>query len=391
MKWLQCVCDICANVKYLFSAIRTSMLRDRTELPGWIGELPVEMGLEMLCSGAEKYVADCVQGKCADCGPQLVLEDLTCWTNDNVGERLQWKEWRKSPEVVKGKTVSRMKLDVVKGTRRDLVASLTTKLKNFSKHAFFARWQQSQYRKCMQSLPEDVVTTVVDFSENFTITQQEEAQSAYYSHTQVTIHPCVCTYSVDGVVIRDSVVFVSNELKHDAASVSTFINQLVEHIWFQKPDAKRLIVWSDGCASQYKSKQPFVNLAGKFEQKIDVEWHYFGSRHGKNASDGETGVIKTKMSRLLIANQVMVDSAEQFAKAAAEHLTHLDGTSWRHIYYVSSDAIGKTKERQLARKTIAGSRDIHAVRVAETGIVFSNAASCFCLRCRAGEPCVYGV
>lgn len=387
MKWLQCVCDICANLKYIIQSIRVSHQMNGYDLPGWLQQSAIETGLETICFGQEKYSAKCLKRTCDQCGSKHLLSDLENWLNDNVADVVKWKEWAKAEQEVNGKVVSRMKLGLRTGTRQQIAQQLREKLSPFGKHAFYAKWQQMQYASCLEQLQVDEVITVVDFSENFTVVQQEEAQSAYYSHNQVTIHPCVCNYKDEsGTRIRDSVVFISDELKHDAAAVGTFINQLLEHKKLQMPMMKRLIVWSDGCSAQYKSKQPFANLAARFgHDGVIVEWHFFGSRHGKNPSDGETGVIKTKMSRLMIANQVFVDTAEDFAKAAARHLTVLDGTSLRHIYFVPSARILATRESQLPPKPIKGSRDLHALSVVEYGRLSTNSASCFCRSCRGSS------
>lgn len=146
-------------------------------------------------------------------------------------------------------------------------------------------------------------------------------------------------------------------------------------------------MWSDGCCSQYKSKQPFANLAAGFSHDIALQWHYFGPHHGKNASDGESGVVKSKMARLMISNQVIVDSASEFAKEAATHLTILDGQSLRHIYFVKSGDIDKARQRQSNSKPIKGSRGIHAIHVPVPGTLMHTSASCFCGPCRHGTPC----
>lgn len=54
-----------------------------------------------------------------------------------------------------------------------------------------------------------------------------------------------------------------------------------------------VIVWSDGCSSQYKSKLPFYNISTAFNSNFQVVWNYFSSRHGKSSADGETAVAKT--------------------------------------------------------------------------------------------------
>ena len=180
-------------------------------------------------------------------------------------------------------------------------------------------------------------------------------------------------------------------MTRDAASVFTYINQLIEHLRLEQPRLKRLYVWSDGCGSQYKSRQPFTNIAAKFDTDVDIQWHYFGSRHGKNASDGESGVVKTKMARLILANQIFVDSASEFAKSAAEHLTVLNGDSLRHLYFVPSSVIAEFRKKQFPPKPIKGTMGIHAIKTCEKGVLQHTTASCFCDPCRTGSACPYGV
>ena len=38
--------------------------------------------------------------------------------------------------------------------------------------------------------------------------------------------------------------------------------------------------WSDGCASQFRSKFAFYMLT-KFDADLDIQWHFFEANHGK--------------------------------------------------------------------------------------------------------------
>lgn len=392
MKWLQCVCDVCANVKYLLSSIRSSHSKNSFPIPGWLSQTPIECGLETICNGQEKFSSQCLERRCAKCGISVLMDELNDWGSDNPSDVICWKEWGKVKEQLADREVTRMKLQDKSGTRVQVVAALKGKLQKYGKHCFNARWQQAQHRASLDQVGEDEVVAVIDFSENFGISQQAEAQSAYYSHNQVTIHPCVCVYKLNENMVRDSVVFISNDLKHDAAAVSVFINQLVEHLQLQLPNLKKLTIWSDGCGSQYKSKQPFINLAGSFgHPDVAMEWNFFGCRHGKNASDGETGVIKTAMARLILSSQITIDNAKEFHQAAAQHLTKLDGFSLRHLYFVPSDDIKSARASQRKPKTVKGTMSIHSIVVnSGSGSISIKSASCFCVHCRNNGRCLYG-
>ena len=271
-KWLQCVCDICANIKAMSLACKVSMCKHGFDVPGWLdGGEPVSIGLETLCSGQEAYAKTCLERKCDDCGIKIVTKDLELWASDNIQDCIKWKEWKKEAVIVRNTEVQKLKLVEMRASRKQFVHQFKLKLEAYGSHCFFARWQQKQYRENASSLEENEIIAVVDFSENFTCKQQSEAQSAYYSHTQVTIFPAVCFYKGDQGVIRDSVIFVTDDLKHDAGAVHAFMHSLVDHLKMDVP-ALKISIWSDGCASQFKSKQPFANLASKFGHKdLDIE------------------------------------------------------------------------------------------------------------------------
>jgi wobble nucleotide-excising tRNase len=48
------------------------------------------------------------------------------------------------------------------------------KLQNFVKHNFVAKWQDSEFKTCIKSFPENSVVSVVDFAENYSFEIQNE-------------------------------------------------------------------------------------------------------------------------------------------------------------------------------------------------------------------------
>ena len=69
-------------------------------------------------------------------------------------------------------------------------------------------------------------------------------------------------------------------------------NFLIEQISKEK-DVKKVIFWSDGCASQFRSQYTFYMLT-KFDTDIDIQWHYFEANHGKGAVD-RIGVVSSTL------------------------------------------------------------------------------------------------
>ena len=243
-------------------------------------------------------------------------------------------------------------------------------------------------------MKENEVVAVADFSENFAIQRQEEAQTSYYNRNQATMHPIVCVYKVGQKLIRDSVIFISDDPKHDAAAVATFVKGLLTHLSFTNPAINHLTMFSDGASSQYKSRRPVQNIARKFENPAwSITWNYFGSHHGKGPSDGETGVVKTRVNSLVLTKQYVIDTAKDFYDVVAKELTILDGDFNRHVYYITKEEIDRERAVYEDREVdaAAGVRGWHQVSSLGIRTVSVALASCFCDGCCADGRCQRGM
>lgn len=122
------------------------------------------------------------------------------------------------------------------------------------------------------------------------------------SFVQVTVHPVVCRYRCPAcqseMPVVESLVFISPDKKHDYHAVHHFTTLAIQHLRNVRGlTIDHVIQWTDGCAAQYKSKGPFADIACALEDYgCTFERNYFGSRHGKGPSDGESAVVKSKAS-----------------------------------------------------------------------------------------------
>ena len=60
--------------------------------------------------------------------------------------------------------------------------------------------------------------------------------------------------------MQESAVFISPDLTHDAQAVDQFSKTMVKHVQEHVPVSKE-IQFSDGSASQFKSKIPFLHVS----------------------------------------------------------------------------------------------------------------------------------
>ena len=69
---------------------------------------------------------------------------------------------------------------------------------------------------------------------------------------------------------------------------------------------EKMIVWSDGCSAQYKSKMPFFHCANS-----TIERAYFGSRHAKSPCDACGGVVKAVVDDDVRSENLTIQNAKQ--------------------------------------------------------------------------------
>ena len=108
------------------------------------------------------------------------------------------------------------------------------------------------------------------------------------------MHPTVIYYKHGQELLHKSVIFVSDEERHNAVLVYTFIKELISHIrnTFEK-DIACIHFWTDSPTSQYRNKTIF-NIISLHKQlfQTSATWSSFETGHGKRSCDGLGGASK---------------------------------------------------------------------------------------------------
>ena len=76
-------------------------------------------------------------------------------------------------------------------------------------------------------------------------------KSAYYGKKQIQLHPTVCFYKSDSQTVRHTVMQLNDNTERDHAVVE-HLTQLALQDVEKQTKVTEVILWSDGCASQYK-------------------------------------------------------------------------------------------------------------------------------------------
>ena len=386
-KFNQCLCEYCTNIELKLRPLNKFLeIKRRSDYKITDRYAASRNSLCGKPEGSHYYNRECLDRKCDHCGTKLIQDHFSQIINDFGVSALNWYKWESETYVRQvgnqEKSGSRKVLKQKKESVSDLIGELLQELESIPKHLFNAKCQYDQFVKVSENPPNNWVIMCMDFAENFTASFQDEIQSAHWNHNQITLHPIVCYYNcpVCGKNMHESLVFISDDLKHDSHLVHHFVsisNTYLQNERHLKID--REIHVSDGASSQYKSKIPFADVSYSMEDfGFPVEKHYFGSRHGKGPSDGETGVVKTSASIAVKNRKAVIMSSESMYEYCAGNLTRpavenpdVCCHQRRKFFLVPKQDVNHIRPERIPA-TVPGTRSFHSVRYISSSFIFTH-------------------
>ena len=153
------------------------------------------------------------------------------------------------------------------------VLTLLTRLSiihsDFRIHVYNVSRQHSELKYLKKNLKENEVIFSVEFSKNYENKQRNEIQSAYFGHEMFMLYTAACHFKqpfpngkhnpeFDLYIL--SVVIVSNETHHERDIAYCCNTKLLNFVLDKSPATNRIFFWSDGCASQFRSRYVFYSL-----------------------------------------------------------------------------------------------------------------------------------
>ena len=197
-----------------------------------------------------------------------------------------------------------------RGTVSDFFSEFQAILCRYFPHRRQYKSQRRTYNEILANLEDGTVLLVADFQEQLAMTEQDEVQSQHWMHESVTIFPCPFFFKWEGRVWSYSFQVISNDTTQDSVWVQHVMSKLLgEYVpaFLKKVGAEPMtttIVFTDNCAKQFKCRYSFNyvsdsgimvrDAAGRVTgRRLHLEWHYYGSCHGKNSSDSEGSVTKS--------------------------------------------------------------------------------------------------
>ena len=224
----------------------------------------------------------CIDRECNNCGVNKASQQVF----DGLEEEclVTYHQWK---IIDKGKVKKEFIECTIAEAREDLEAQLSS----FSRHIYNIKRQHKEFTFLKENLKEDEIIIHEDFSENFALKHQREIMEAHWSNDSVTIFTAVVYYKENGCkeLKHQSYVIISDELRHDKASVC-MCNQALLEALSQVLSFKKVHYFSDGAGSQFKNKFHLSSIIyHQDDYDCDAMWNFFETEHGKGAVDGVGG------------------------------------------------------------------------------------------------------
>ena len=390
-KWQICLCEYCVNLELKLKSFNKFHVTSEKKMNSKFDVLNAS-----LCekpTGSRFHQIECINRSCKKCGVEILKRKLNS-SCQNKAVPAKWQVWENVPSTSsEGKKVSK-KVQVEKtGTLRELIEELCKEASTIARHLFEAKWQHTQLEQIREKLPNNWVILMMDFAENFRTCYQDEVAAAHWAYSQVTIHPMILYYHCQecNEVVKESLVCISDDLKHDSHAVHKFTQAVTKHIEVKAGKIDHMVQYSDGHAAQYKSKTPFMDISMSTDDfGFSIERSFFGSRHGKSLCDGLGGVVKTAVLKAVKLRQVTIrDASDMFAFCNAKLKQTYDGchhsSPSRSFFYISTQSIQRDRTERTCGKTLTGTRQFLNIVPVSSGVVKTRALSCYCSDCLQGR------
>lgn len=273
-----CVCIIHHNIKLMMSSGETKQIITSGDSKKNFKDIMKEI----MC---DPPTENCHMNECVKCpGTELLKKRLLDEFEKKYIERVTYRQWL---------STDRCNLETIVKEVDDFVESFCDGIVKLKTHDFIATKQKEYFDQLKANLKDTEALVTGDFAENYSVVRQDEVQSGHWAKNQITIHPFVVYFKSEGPIKHMNFAFLSDCLNHDTIAVYTFQSRLIEYLKNINPNFKKIFYFSDGSAAQYKNRKNFIDLCyHKTDFKLDAEWHFYATCHGKSACDGIGGTIK---------------------------------------------------------------------------------------------------
>ena len=205
---------------------------------------------------------DCMSDNCDKCKDGALLKQNLTAKITQLDACIKWHQWQEDGEQYLSK-VEHI------GTVSVALDSLVSQLSRFTWHVFIKRKQARSYeedKELAELADGDSCVVQMDFAENYTVTFQDEIQSAHWKQRQITVYTVMINHR-DNIISR---IIVSDSRDHEKRAVTAYTASVLETIKQDFPTVKNVAFWTDGPSSQFKNKFIFI-LSAKLANVYELQ------------------------------------------------------------------------------------------------------------------------
>jgi len=305
---------------------------------------------------------DCYLLKCEECpGIDVLQKLLETLLDENAVDDIAYKYWISNP---------RCSLETLTKSSAKFVDTFCDHIVNLLPHDFIAKEQSAFMNLTKESLQDNEFLAICDFAENYAFVIQNAAPGFHWNNNQATIFPVVIYYKQNSELTHRSLVIISDGNNHDAIAVNVYLKIITDFVKELFLNAAKIYYFSDGAPQQFKNFKNFVNIYyHKQDFKLDAEWHYFATAHGKGPCDGIGGTVKRIAARVSLQRPIdkQITEAQELFEWASKpsSLPNIAVKFSPEQHYL--DAKEKLNLRYNTAKSITGTQKFHSIIPMDNG------------------------
>ena len=196
----------------------------------------------------------------------------------------------------------------------------------------------------------------MDWAENLEIKIPGEVQSAFFSHTSVSLHTGYVYSNEDS----GGFVSLSDDGCHKAEAIHAALKPVIDKLVDR--GIKHIVCVSDSPTSQYRNnKNMWLTKEIAKNKNISIEWLFTEAGHGKSVCDGIGGTVKNLLRDLTAFNtSLAISNAKDVMDLISPH------TSIDLFWYNKSD-IDDVLKNLPSLSSLTGATKIHQVQFDNLG------------------------
>ena len=155
----------------------------------------------------------------------------------------------------------------------------------------------------------------VNFAENYHYKQQSEIQGAYFRISGFSTFTACCYVKENEELKKHCIAIVTEASNHSRMATNSLILKVIDevksqYLHFSYFEKLGIHLWSDGCASKFRSRFVF-HLTVFFPESYQLIPYYNQRYHGKDPTDGIGGHIISNIKGVSVLFMPTSDITEE--------------------------------------------------------------------------------